>query len=326
MGVSTPAAARARIAAGQLDRVYLVLGDDEQQKSELASACEQVVDEGLRAFNVDRFHGGETPLGAILDAARTLPLMAPRRIVVVRHAERALQPRREQAGAARDAEALDAYLDQPPDHAVLVLISGPLDERRASAKRLLARATVVRCGGPDTVAAAQRWIRERVEAAAKRMEPDAVRLLAERIGPDANRLRGEVDRLLLYVGDAPTIAADDVRNVAGPAAAFDDWAVTRAIERGAAAVALRELGRAIEQGAAPHMVLGQLAWVARSRLPAARTAQGVEAIFRTDLALKRSTGAPRVLLERLVVRLCGAAAGGGAGRSGSGRGRVRGAP
>ena len=67
----------------------------------------------------------------------------------------------------------------------------------------------------------------------------------------------------------PSVTTGDIRDVAGPAAAYDDWAVTRAIERGNAAVALRELGLALEQGAVPYMVLGQLAWVARSRVSAA---------------------------------------------------------
>jgi DNA polymerase III delta subunit len=36
-----------------------------------------------------------------------------------------------------------------------------------------------------------------------------------------------------------------------------------------------------------------------------RLTPAVEALFRTDLDLKRSTGDPRILLERLVVELCG---------------------
>ena len=81
--------------------------------------------------------------------------------------------------------------------------------------------------------------------------------------------------------------------------------MTRAIEHGASDVALRELGLMLESGAVPYMVLGQLAWVARSRVPATRTAAAIEAVFRTDRALKQSGGDPRVLLERLVVDLCG---------------------
>jgi DNA polymerase III delta subunit len=41
------------------------------------------------------------------------------------------------------------------------------------------------------------------------------------------------------------------------------------------------------------------------RLAPARVAGAVREVFETDLALKTSRGEPRVLLERLVVNLCG---------------------
>ena len=319
MGSAAPEAVRAQIASGQLDPVYLILGEDEQWKLALAAEFEQAVEEGLRAFNVARFHGGEAALGEVLDAARTLPLMAPRRIVVVSHAERLLQPARDGKAAEQDAAELEAFLEDPPQHAVLVLASAPLDERRRLNKRLLSRATVLRGAAIETVADAQRWIRTRVQAGGKRIDPQAVRLLGERIGPDANRLRDEVERLLLFAGDNPDVSVQDVRDVAGPAAAYDNWAVTRAIERGDAATALRQLALALEQGAEPYMVLGQLAWVARSRLPPPGIPRAIDVVFRTDNALKRSAGDRRLLLERLVVELCAAAGGGRA--SGPGRGR-----
>lgn len=303
----TPSAVHQQIVSGHLDPVYLILGDDEHQKIELASEFEEAVDEGLRAFNVERFYGGESPLGTVLDAARTLPMMAPRRVVMLLRAERALQPKREGAETTRDTEAFEAFIEDPPPDTVLVLVSAALDERRRLTKRLLAHATVVRCGDLETVADAQRFIRAQMAAADKTMVPDAVRGLGERIGPDVNRLRDEVERLLLFVGDRSSVTVDDVREVAGPAAAYDDWAVTRAIERGNAALALRELGLALDQGAVPYMVLGQLAWVARSRMSPAGIPDAIDAVFRTDLKLKRSGGEPRVLLERLVVQLCDAA-------------------
>jgi DNA polymerase III delta subunit len=61
----------------------------------------------------------------------------------------------------------------------------------------------------------------------------------------------------------------------------------------------------MESGAVPYMVLGQLAWFARTKVPAPRVSAAVEAVFRTDFAIKTSAGDPRVLLERLVVELCG---------------------
>ena len=324
MGTAAPEAVRAQIAGGSLDPVYLILSDDEQWKLALAAEFEQALDEGLRAFNLARFHGGDAALGEVIDAARTLPLMAPRRVVIVSHAERLLQPSREGAATARDAAELEAYLENPLPHAALVFVSAPLDERRRLNKQLLRSATVVRSAAIQTVADAQRWIRTRLQSAGKRVDPEAVRLLGERIGPDPNRLRDETERLLLYVGEQASVTLQDAREVAGPAAAYDNWAVTRAIERGDTATALRQLDLALEQGAEPYMVLGQLAWVARSRLPAPRIPGAIDVVFRTDAALKRSAGDRRLLLERLVVELC-AAAGGGRGGSGLG-GRAGQAP
>ena len=248
-------------------------------------------------------------LGTILDAARTLPMMVPRRLVVVLRADRVLEPKRDSAAATREADALVAFVDDPPEHTTLVLVADRVDERRRVTKRLLAKATVVRCGVLETVEDAQRWIRARMTAEQRHMSADAVRILSQRVGPDIVRLRDSLERLVLFADAHPEISGEDVIDVVGPAVAHDDWAVTREIERGAAAPALRELGVTLESGAVPHMVLGQLAWVARSRLPAAKVPAAIDAVFRTDRALKQSGGEPRVLLERLVVELCGGGTG-----------------
>jgi hypothetical protein len=71
---------------------------------------------------------------------------------------------------------------------------------------------------------------------------------------------------------------------------------------------LTQLALMLDAGAAPEMVVGQLGWVVRSKFPMLAPASlrsAIAAVFRTDLDLKRSAGEPRVLLERLVVELCG---------------------
>ena len=166
-------------------------------------------------------------------------------------------------------------------------------------------AAVVRCEGVATLADAQRWILARLRESGKEVDPAAPRALAAMVGPDIGRLRREVDRILLYAADQPAVTVADVAALAGPPVAHDDWAVTRAIERGAADVALREVGLALEGGAVPQMLLGKLAWVARSKVPAVRVPAAIDAVFRTDTDLKRSAGEPRLLIERLVVELCG---------------------
>ena len=125
-----------------------------------------------------------------------------------------------------------------------------------------------------------------------------------------------MDRLLLYALGQKTITLDDVREIAGPAALQDDWAMTNAIEAANGADALRQLALMLDAGAPPEKILGQLGWLVRTKFPAIAPGDlpaAVEALFRTDLDLKRSAGDPRILLERLVVELCaGEAAGAGA--------------
>ena len=303
MRTMTPSAALEQIASGDLDPVYLVLGDDAVEKAEMADAFEQVIDDGLRAFNVDRFYGGDASLRQVIEVARTLPMMAPRRIVIVMRVERCLTPKRASQSTTADLEAFEAYLADPQPHASLILVAGDLDKRRRTTTRLLKVATVVTCGVIESLADGERWVRRRVSVDGLAIEPAAARLLAAQAGPDLTRLRGDVERLLLFAAGQSSVGVDDVREIAGPAAVHDDWAVARAIERGQTAHALKQLALVIESGAAPYMVLGQLAWVVRTKLSSDRLPAAVEALFRTDMALKTSAGDHRVLLERLVLEL-----------------------
>ena len=305
MKTLTPGQALEQVAAGAPDPVYLILGDDELEKAEVADSFEQIVDEGLRAFNVERLHGMDASLGDVVEATRTLPMMASRRVVILRRAELALVPKRESKATAADLEVFDAYLDAPSNYATLVLVCDALHKGRKTTKRLMATATVVTCGVVNSVADAERWVCRRVSTEDVSIESAAARMVASLAGPDLSRLRNDVERLLLYAAGQDTIRVEDVRAIAGPATVLDDWAVARAIERGQAAQALRELALVLNGGAAPPMVLGQLAWVARTKLPPGRVSPAVEAMFETDLALKSSAGDQRVLLERLVLEMCG---------------------
>jgi DNA polymerase III delta subunit len=90
---------------------------------------------------------------------------------------------------------------------------------------------------------------------------------------------------------------------AGPQAQ-EDFGIANAIREGDVSGALRQLALSLDAGAVPFLLLGQLRWVAE-KLPPQRIQSGIDAVFRTDLALKSSGGDPRILLERLVVELCG---------------------
>ena len=311
----TPSAVRQHIASGGVAPVYLLQGEDDVEKSALAGEFAGLVDEGLQAFNVERMHAGDMNTGdrladgvaALIDAVRTLPMMAPRRVVIVFQADALLAPKRESETATRALDRLEALFKEPEPHTTLVLVAGTIDKRGRLYKVLARQATLVECGAIADQADAERWVRTRVAVGGAQIEPAAARLIAARCGVDVKRLRGDVDRLLLYALGQKTITVDDVRELVGPAALQDDWAMTNAIEAGQAAEALRQLALMLDTGAAPEKILGQLGWLVRSKFQAIAPSDlrgAVDAVFRTDLDLKRTAGDPRVLLERLVVELC----------------------
>ena len=329
----TPAQVRAAIASGGTHPIYLLESDDAPSRYELAQAFLGLVDEGLHAFNVASFHGREagnaadrdTMLSAILGAARTLPMMSPRRVILVHDAEFLLAPRKakdddapvvelpagkRKARATTPAEDFEAYVAAPEMLTTLVLDAPSLDRGRRITKLLLQKAMVVDCGTLDTPVDAARWITARLEQDEMTMDAVAVRALLEATGLHLSRIRSEVEKLVLYAAGARAITAADVRDVVAPVEEpGEDFALGKAIWAGNTAAALREIDALMDAGAAAPMVLGQIrAAVIRLR-PDERARRALRRVLETDLAVKSSRGEPRYVLETLLVEVCAGAPG-----------------
>jgi DNA polymerase-3 subunit delta len=233
-------------------------------------------------------------------------MMAPRRIVILMGAERVLAALREAEGGTDELDAFDAYLQSPQPHATVVFVTAGDPDGRSRAVKLLEKyATVVDCNPLEDAGDGAAWVKAEAAREGVRIEPGAVRLLAFLAGSDIGRLRAEFERALLFASGDGIITEAAVQEIAGAQTTKDPWAMNNALQRGAAGVALRELALKLEAGEVPVMILGQLAYFVRMKMPPQRARAALDALFRTDLALKTSRGEPRVLLERLIVELCG---------------------
>ena len=333
MPTTSPQTVRKLLAQGKADPVYLFVGDDEAEMARLSGEVSALVEDELRAFNLERMYASDrsvTP-ASIAESARTFPMMGDRRVVIVLRAEKILKPKRrgkvveedestaEDDEAAGDVDVLEAYVKAPEPRTTLVFVAADVDRSRRLYKAIQKNATIVECWGlkgskdarldlRQVARTAEGLVRQAVADAGQQIDAAAARLVAERAGTDIATLRGDVDRLLLYAAGKPKIDLKDVQEVVSAETAQDDWAVTTAIQRRDTAEALKQVALALESGGVPYMILGQLGWFVREKLPAAdprRVPAAVEALFRTDVELKSSGGDPRVLLERLIVELCG---------------------
>jgi len=304
MPALNPSVLRTQLASGDTAPLYMLIGTDPVERAAVAGEFADMVEEDLRPFNVERLYGAETRVDNLIDSARTLPMMAPRRVVIINDADKLLIPKRESAAAEAELERLETFIQNAPSHATVVFVCGQLDMRRRVVKLLLKVAQVVDCGTIGSAADAERWVKARAAREGVTIEPAAVKALVERVGLDLTRLRSGLERVSLYAMGQPAITANDVRQSVPPGPEVqEDFGIANAITRNDVRTALKELTLALDGGAMPFFVLGQLRSAAE-RLPSPRLRGAIESVFRTDIALKSSGGDPRILLERLVVELC----------------------
>lgn len=333
---------RKQASARKLERLYLIVGEDVRLVEEAVAAIEASVDPADQPFAVDRLYAGEDRgmPSDVVNAAHMLPMLGDRRIVVVLRAEKFLKPKRaakaeESTPAPADAEAmldgspgssdagtdlsiLEDYVKKPVPSATVVFVAADIDRGRKLTKALVANAQIVSLTGleGDNAAergearqAAMRQVRDDFQRLGRTIDPKALRALVERAGGDISKLRDDAERLALYTDGQTSISLADIDEVAAVATEVEDeWAVVNAIADGDAGRALRELTLRLDRGDNVHALVGQLRWWVSARLSESapdRVKPAIDAVLRTDLALKGSGGDERVLVERLVVELTG---------------------
>lgn len=332
----TVAALKQQVTAGKVAPIYLIVGDDVRLAEALVDAIEATVDPADRPFAVERVYAAE-PGGSPIDiaaSARILPMLGDRRIVIVLRAEKLLKPKRaakadaDDAGEGGDAQdggedtsdltPLEDYVARPVDSTTLVFVASEIDRSRKFTKKLVERAQVADVSGMVRKddrnrpfydrGLAQQQAESMLRAEGRAIDPAGLSALVDAAGDDINKLRDDVAKLVLFAGARKQLTRDDVEAVASGDGVVDDWGVVNAIGDGDAARALVEVARRMDRGDSAHAIVGQLRWWVSTRLVESapeRAKPAVDALLRTDRALKSSGGEERVLLERLVVELTG---------------------
>jgi DNA polymerase-3 subunit delta len=173
--------------------VYLLHGDDDFLKeAAMRQVIDAAVDPATRDFNLELRRGADLDaetLGALLG---TPPMMADRRVVVVRD-----------VGALRKdvRKALDRYLDRPAPDGVVVLVAaagGKAD--KALLEHRAVHAVEFRQLTGDEL---PKWIAHHLETEhGGSITEGAAELLVDAVGADLPQLAAELDKLLSYTNDA----------------------------------------------------------------------------------------------------------------------------
>lgn len=198
----------------------MVLGEERLLVDQVLSALrEAAMRGGIAGFNEDKFTAGETHVDHILGAAKMAPMMAPRRLVLVRGVERWESKRADEEGEgggggrdAREASPLDQlaeYAKAPVPSTVLVLAATKLHGQRRLVTGAKKGQYFVACE-PIPRRDLPGWIEDAVKQKGHRIDPGVAELLAEVAGSDLSYVADAIERLSLYVGTGRAIDEDAV--------------------------------------------------------------------------------------------------------------------
>jgi len=332
MPQSSPEKLLEQLARGKPVAAVLLLGTDhylrEMCRSRIIDTC---VPENARDWAVARLSARDAGWDEILQRAETLPMLAPRQVIVVEDVEsveRLGEKSREEIIAA-----LEKYLSSPAPFTVLLLEASELDGRQKFRKLLGEKALVVELtigGESATVLAAQM-----AKDLGAEIDRDAAALLADIVNSEPARIHGELEKLATYKLGSGRITAADVETLVVAARKNTVWQLTEMLASRRRRDALSFLDNLLREGEQPIGIVGALAWTYRKLIEArdlpARTGgfqaarqlgmrpeaavrqahrvsksellSGLVALADADSQLKSSNPDPRALMEFLIARL-----------------------
>ncbi len=212
---------------------------------------ERALDPRTRDFNYDLLYGKEAGAQKILGASRTLPMMAKRRLVIVRDAD---------GLDAKALEALSPYVASPVPETVLAFVAEKADMRMKFFTTFKKRGVLLKLD-PLMDRQLPAFLRSEAQARGLRFEAGAAELIAEEVGADLGQLVDAVERLELYLGGRKMIGAADVEAVVATTRTRSVFELTDALGAGETARAMTALGSLM---AAREPALKVLALVGRT--------------------------------------------------------------
>lgn len=201
------------VEQGSYEKVYFFYGPEEWVKqSAVQRLREKLLPEGLEQLNETVMEGGSAQ--AIIEAAETLPVMAERRLILVRD-----YPPLTQGKAKSEQEETQRVLDwlpTAPDTACVVfLVRGSADMRKKLPSALQKLHGAVAFELLDD-ADLMKWANTRLKKLGKKIDRAALDSLTFLAGRGLTRLDGELNKLAAYAGERAVIEAQDVENLVAP--------------------------------------------------------------------------------------------------------------
>lgn len=251
---------RTQLKNRELHPIYVLYGAEGYLRDLAArTIADLAFGEGdFRDFNDDEFSlNVPDNVRSALAAADQLPMMATRRVVRVTDVRVA-------ATAAKDTlkedqfDAVSAYLANPSPSSILIFVADELNGNRKIGKLLRDKTVSVEFAPLDDAELAH-WSKGTLRELDAQIDDRTLRHLISLTGPDARRLTTELSKLATAALPEKTIGIDLVDSLVANVREISNFDLTNHLVSGDRTRALQTLGKILDDGAEPVMLLGLLA-------------------------------------------------------------------
>ncbi len=234
----------------ELKPVYFFYGNDAYLMEEATKAIKAAAFEGssMESLNSHIFYASAMETDELINEAMTLPAMSPKRVIVVKGAE--------SLKADQQKELMD-YINDPSPSTCLIFISNAAKAGTSAFFKLLDKKGFLVRKGQKRDGDISRWIAGEVRKEGKEINPEAIAHLIQIAGKGLGDIKGELEKIILFVGEAKVIEKADVESAGIDVREERVFDLTDAIGAKDAANALRVYAKLASE--APLMLLASIA-------------------------------------------------------------------
>ncbi|MCS7073897.1 MAG: DNA polymerase III subunit delta [Bacteroidia bacterium] len=177
--------------------VYFLYGEEPYFLDTLAELIENhSLNEIEKSFNLDVVYGSDVTANQLIAAARSYPVMAERRVIIVKEANQLKKD---------ELEKMASYLDKPVPTTVLAFIykDKKKPDGRTKFSKLLATKAVVFESKPLKDYEVKKWIEKQLSQQQLSIEPQALDIFVQYLGNNLQLIENEIQKIILYLSDKP---------------------------------------------------------------------------------------------------------------------------
>ncbi len=217
--------------------LYFFYGDETFLIEEVIdSLLEHAIDPAMKEFNLDIFYGNEIDGKKIVSLAAAYPMMAERRVVIIKDFDR-----------VNGKDVLESYFEKPSATTIVVLIANSPDFRKkpySTFKKLGIVHESRALYDNETIA----WIESQIKKIKLSIEPAAVQLLHSYVGNVLRELSNEIEKIVIAIGEHQKITVAHVERVVGVSREFSSFQLCDKIGEKNIAKALEIAERMLNSG------------------------------------------------------------------------------